>query len=137
MGREKIDNLQEFVILHLKKELRVTMGCLFLSRKIGSRPIVRRWRIRIENYCKVFFLFSKKTRIGKRNRELLELLRLECHYPSQRQLLPIVTKLCSRKTKQALWSFNFASRVKLVPQLSKRPIWSPQLLFLGQICFVY
>jgi len=81
MGREKIDHLQEFVILHLKKELRVTMGCLFLSRKIGSRPIVRRWRIRIENYCKVFFLFSKKTRMWKGNSELLEFLLIGRKYP--------------------------------------------------------
>jgi len=73
MGREKIDHLQEFTILQLEKELRVTMWCLFFSTKIENMPIVRRWRIRM-NYWRVFSFFQKKTRMGKRNRELLELL---------------------------------------------------------------
>jgi len=42
-------------------------------------PIVKRWGSRMGNYWRVFFLlFSKKTRMGKRDGELLEML-LDLH----------------------------------------------------------
>ena len=60
MEREKIDHLQEFPILQLEKGLGVTMWCLFLSTKMENMPIVRRWGIKIVNYLRGFFSFSKK-----------------------------------------------------------------------------
>ena len=39
------------------------MWCLSLSTKMGDMPIVRRWRIRIENYWRVFFF--QKTSMGR------------------------------------------------------------------------
>jgi len=53
----------------------VTESCVSLRIKMGNISIVRRWRIMIGNHWRMFFfLFPNKTRIGKRNRELLEML---------------------------------------------------------------
>ena len=60
MGKEKIDHLQEFLILQLEKRLRVTIWCIFLSTKMRNRPIVRRWGIRIGNHWGGFFSFFPK-----------------------------------------------------------------------------
>jgi len=36
--------------------------------------IVKRWGVSIENYWRGFLFFSKKIKIGKRDRELFEML---------------------------------------------------------------
>ena len=50
-----------------------------------NRPIIRRWGIRIENYWRVFFPFSKKIRMRKRNKELLELLQFQVSPPPKKR----------------------------------------------------
>ena len=58
-GGKKIDYLQEFSILQLKKGLGVTMWCLFFSTKMENRSIVRRWGMEL---LKRVFFSSKKWR---------------------------------------------------------------------------
>ena len=49
--------------------------CANLRTHPPNLPIVKRWGSRMGNYWRVFFLlFSKKTRMGKRDGELLEML---------------------------------------------------------------
>ena len=54
----------------------VTEVCVFLHTKVDNMLIVRRWGVRLGNYWRGGFLFfSKKTKMGKRDYELLEMLK--------------------------------------------------------------
>ena len=52
-----------------------TEACAYLRTRMGNMSIIKRWRIRMRNYWSVFFFFFKKTRMGKRDGKLLELLK--------------------------------------------------------------
>ena len=53
----------------------VTESCVSLRTKMVNMPIVSRWGIMMGNHWRVFFfLFPKKSKMGKWDRELLEML---------------------------------------------------------------
>ena len=43
----------------------VTEACAYLHTRMGNMSIVKRWRIRMRNYWRVFFFFFQKNKNGE------------------------------------------------------------------------